>query len=136
MLETRIGRIGEILTSLWLDKINVPNEICHVAGADIIAEYHNIIYRIQVKARQKKDFNRHGNRRSVYAFQICKGGNKVKLTREDCDIVALVCIPLEKVIFCHVDSNIKITTRLKDQEFLKKNIAQLTWSQSVRALSK
>jgi hypothetical protein len=41
--EARTGRIGETITSLWLEKINVPNEICHVAGADIIAEYQNII---------------------------------------------------------------------------------------------
>ena len=135
MSEARTGRIGETITSLWLEKINVPNEICHVAGADIIAEYQNIIYRIQVKARQKKDFNRHGARREVYAFQVCKGGKKIKLTREDCDIVAFVCVPLERVIFRAVNDFFGVTIRLRDEEFLKKNIAQLTWHQAVYHLS-
>lgn len=112
------GRIGEMICLLRLLKMGVEAEIVNLGTSDIIAFAYDYTWRIQVKSSNIKENG--GNGRSPgYQFCVAKGGGKKEsLTQEDCDIVALVAIPQERVLFAPVSRFESVKTqRYKPHDF-------------------
>jgi hypothetical protein len=123
--EVKTGKVGEIITLLRLTQMNKQAEIVHVAGSDILVVDGQRTWRVQVKASHlKRNKDRIG-----YQFCVSKGLNpKRSLTYEDCDIVALVAIEQERVLFVPVEyfNGIK-TQRRKQIEFDQPYLESDTW---------
>lgn len=112
---------------LRLSKMDVPAEIINLGTSDIVAFAYDYTWRIQVKASQLKSHNRNQG----YQFCVAKGLKpKISLTEEDCDIVALVSIPQERVLFAPVSrfKDVK-TKRLAPSDFEPEDLEVLSWRQ-------
>ena len=128
MREIETGRIGEMICLLRLAKMGLEAEIVNLGTSDIICFAYGYTWRIQVKASHIKDNG--GNGRSPgYQFCVSKGGGKKEsLTQEDCDIVALVAIPQERVLFAPVSrfEGVK-TQRYKPHDFVHPIVEWDSW---------
>lgn len=128
MSEVQTGRTGEIIALLRLTQIGLDAQIVNIGTSDILVVDNARAWRVQVKSSKIK--NNGGNGRSPgYQFCISKGLNpKRSLTYEDCDIVALVAIDLERVMFAPVEffANIK-TKRLKPHDYAQDDLEKTTW---------
>jgi len=130
MKEVETGRIGELICLLRLSKMGIEAEIVNLGTSDIVAFAYDYTWRIQVKASNIKDNG--GNSRSPgYQFCVSKGGKqKQSLEPTDCDIVALVGIPQERVLFVPVSrfKDIK-TQRYKPHDFAHSNLEYDSWAE-------
>lgn len=126
MKEIEAGRIGEVICLLRLAKMGIQSEIVNLGTSDIISFAYDYTWRIQVKASQLK--KRYKNA-TGYQFCISKGLKpKRSLTEEDCDIVALVGIPQERVLFAPVSCFKEVKTkRLKPLDFMEKDLEWKSW---------
>tara|TARA_R100000988_G_C3998784_1_gene167534 strand:- start:1447 stop:1854 length:408 start_codon:yes stop_codon:yes gene_type:complete len=132
MSEITVGRIGELICCLRLEEIGIPNEIAHINGFDIAAHYNSKLIRVQVKARSVPDTRR----KKIYMFTTSKGcKKKIALTRNECDVIGLVSIPEQQVIFMPVKTKVNVTARVRISEYKKKNIALITWNQAMQVLN-
>ena len=135
MKEIEAGRIGEVICLLRLAKMGIQSEIVNLGTSDIISFAYDYTWRIQVKGSQFKGNKGTKDRHSPgYQFCVSKGlSPKKPLTQEDCDIVALVAIPQERVLFVPVSSFKEVKTkRLKPLDFLEK---ELEWNSWVECMS-
>lgn len=130
MSEVKTGKVGEIITLLRLTQMNKQAEIVHVGVSDILVVDGQRTWRVQVKAshlkgnKGVKDLKNYG-----YQFCVAKGGrSKVPLSYKDCDIVALVGIEQERVIFAPVEHfNSQKTIRKKPLDFDQPYLESDTW---------
>jgi len=121
----QVGLIGEHICATRLLKMDVPASIVHMGCSDIVAEYNERMWRIQVKTSQLK---LNGKRSLSYQFSTCKGGKKLPLTFSDCDIVALVAFEIERVMFVPVGClKRSITKRLPISTFDDENLCRTSW---------
>jgi len=105
--------------------MGVSAQIVHMGCSDLIAEDEGRLWRIQVKTSQLKS---HGKSGWDYCYHVCRGGKKIPLTTDDCDIVALVAYDLERVLFIPVTCvKNKITKRLKPKAFSDEDLAYKSW---------
>jgi len=135
MKEIEAGRIGEVICLLRLAKMGIQSEIVNLGTSDIISFAYDYTWRIQVKGSQLKGNKGTKDRHSPgYQFCVSKGlSPKKPLTQEDCDIVALVAVPQERVLFVPVSSFKEVKTkRLKPLDFLEK---ELEWNSWVECMS-
>lgn len=124
-----MGEIGEHICATRLMKMNVPAQIVHMGCTDIVAEFDNRLWRIQVKTSQIKT---NGHHSAGYQFATCKGGKKIPLSFSDCDIVALVAYEIERVMFMPVGClRNAITKRLKLSTFDDENLCQKSWQRCI-----
>ena len=130
MKEIEAGRIGEVICLLRLAKMGIQSEIVNLGTSDIISFAYDYTWRIQVKSSQIK---RNGGNSDSPGYQFCvsKGLNpKKSLTEEDCDIVALVGIPQERVLFAPVSAFRDVKTkRLKAIDYLEPDVEWTSWSE-------
>ncbi len=130
MREVETGRIGELICLLRLSKLGIESEIVNLGTSDIVAFAYDYTWRIQVKASNIKENG--GNGKSLgYQFCISKGGqNKKPLEPTDCDIVALVAVPQERVLFAPVSrfDGVK-TKRYKPHDFYHHNLEYDSWAE-------
>ena len=126
MKEIEAGRIGEVICLLRLAKMGIQSEIVNLGTSDIISFAYDYTWRIQVKSSQLKKRYRNA---SGYQFCVSKGLKpKQSLTEEDCDIVALVGIPQERVLFAPVSCFREIKTkRLTPKDFDAPDIEWASW---------
>ena len=130
MREVETGRIGELICLLRLAKMGLEAEIVNLGTSDIICFAYDYSWRIQVKSSHIKENGGNGPSPG-YQFCVSKGGKSKKpLTTNDCDIVALVAIPQERVLFAPVSrfENRK-TKRLKPHDFTHPILEWDTWSE-------
>lgn len=115
------GQIGETVCMLRLLRMGVSCSFVHLNKTDILAQWEDKPIRIQVKSSTFKNSYRRKNGREYwcYHFSICSGGSpKQPLTKEVCDVIALVALDLDKVIFLNVDdTNGHVTKRLGKKDF-------------------
>jgi len=132
MKEVETGRIGEVICLLRLAKMGIQSEIVNLGTSDIISFAYDYTWRVQVKASHiKGNKGKHDSRNPGYQFCVSKGLKpKRPLTQEDCDIVALVAIPQERVLFVPV-SHFKEskTKRLKPLDFMEKDLEWNSWAE-------
>ena len=127
-----MGRIGEVVCLLRLAKMGIQSEIVNLGTSDIISFAYDYTWRIQVKGSQLKGNKGTKDRHSPgYQFCVSKGlSPKKPLTQEDCDIVALVAVPQERVLFVPVSSFKEVKTkRLKPIDFLEKELEWNSWAE-------
>ena len=67
-----------------------------------------------------------------YSFTTSKGSPKRAYTKEDCDILALVCLPLRKIQFLPVGMVRGITKRIHKDTFNDDNITEKSWKFAVQ----
>ena len=135
MKEIEAGRVGEVICLLRLAKMGIQSEIVNLGTSDIISFAYGYTWRIQVKGSQFKGNKGTKDRHSPgYQFCVSKGlSPKRPLTQEDCDIVALVAVPQERVLFVPVSHFKEVKTkRLKPLDFLEK---ELEWNSWVECMS-
>lgn len=115
------GQIGETICMLRLLRMGVPCSLVHFLKTDILAQEDKRHIRIQVKSSAYKNSYRRKNGREYwcYHFSICSGGHpKQPLTKAVCDVVALVALDMDKVIFINVeDLKGNVTKRLTKKDF-------------------
>jgi len=131
MKEIETGRIGEVICLLRLAKMGIESEIVNLGTSDILSFAYDYTWRIQVKSSQiKGNRGSHDTRSPGYQFCVSKGLKpKRSLTEEDCDIVALVGIPQERVIFAPVSAfRDTKTKRLKPADYLEPNVEWSSWA--------
>ena len=130
MREVETGRIGELICLLRLSKLGIEAEIVNLGTSDIVAFAYDYTWRIQVKASNVKENG--GNGKSPgYQFCVSKGGrDKQSLGPTDCDIVALVAVPQERVLFAPVSrfDGVK-TKRYKPHDFYHHNLEYDSWAE-------
>jgi hypothetical protein len=106
--------------------MHIPCSIINLGTSDIVAEYEGRMWRIQVKASVAKRRSR--NRVDVgYQFMTNKGGKKTPLTENDCDIVAMVAIDLERVFFVPVQKLRNSISKRKTIAFFNEDITHNSW---------
>ena len=130
MKEIETGRIGEVICLLRLAKMGIQSEIVNLGTSDIISFAYDYTWRVQVKASNIKGNKSASDARSLgYQFCVSKGLKPKKpLTQEDCDIVALVAIPQERVLFVPVTHFKETKTkRLKPLDFLEEDLEWNSW---------
>jgi hypothetical protein len=134
MKEIEAGRIGEVICLLRLAKMGIQSEIVNLGTSDIISFAYERTWRIQVKSSQIKGNKGSRDTRSPgYQFCVAKGLKpKKSLTEADCDIVALVGIPQERVLFAPVSrfSGV-LTKRLKPLDYLESDVEWSSWKECV-----
>jgi hypothetical protein len=128
MKEIEAGRIGEVICLLRLAKMGIESEIVNLGTSDIISFAYDRTWRIQVKSSQLK--KRYVNA-SGYQFCVSKGLKpKQSLTEADCDIVALVGIPQERVIFAPVSRFAGMKTkRMTPIDFVEPDVEWTSWEE-------
>lgn len=78
---------------------DIPASIVNLETVDVIAHYEGRMWRVQVKSSTLKDKGE-GRGRRGYQFNLGVGGRtKRALTEDDCDIIALVAIDHQQVMF-------------------------------------
>lgn len=129
ILNSSLGRSGEYLTCFYLEQFNCKPTITRSDGFDIIAEYNQKIIRVEVKSSSQSNI-----RRTDFQFSTARGGNRRLLTIEDCDIVALVCIPFMHVEFIHISKVNKTRIRRKRSHFFSHGLEERTWIKSINRM--
>jgi len=120
------GDIGEHICALRLLKMHVPCSIINLGTSDIVAEHEGRMWRIQVKSSVLK--SRGADRPDYgYQFMTSKGGKKTPLTEDDCDIVAMVAIDLERVWFTPVHKLRNSISKRKTIGSFAEGITEETW---------
>ena len=120
------GDIGEHICALRLLKMHVPCSIINLGTSDIVAEHEGRMWRIQVKSSVLKS---RGSDRPDYGYQFMtsKGGKKTPLTEDDCDIVAMVAIDLERVWFTPVYKLRNSISKRKTVGSFSEGVTEETW---------
>ena len=112
------GEIGEYICALRLLQMGVPCRIVNMGTTDIIAEYENRPWRIQVKSSIMKGYDGLKDKRKSYQFGTSKGGKKTPFSITDFDICALVAIDRELVYFTPVHKVCnQVTKRMTPSKF-------------------
>ncbi len=113
-----VGRAGEFLTAYHLELLGVSPRIVGGEDFDIVAIRGNRLLRIQVKTRDKTE-----KIRNTYSFPLSK--NKMRLSKDNADIFAFVCLPVEKILFYTPEIIQKSQTlRLQPEDFFKMTIEE------------
>lgn len=101
-------------------------------GMDILASRSTDFLRVQVKSS-----NSYQSDKSGYQWQTNKGGNKERLTLDDCDIVALVALDIRRIFFLHVSELLQNRTkRMTRKKMLLPNLEKNSWEAALNLVSK
>ncbi len=119
-----IGKMGEYICAARLTQLGIDCEIVNLKTTDIIAEHELGFLRIQVKTSSLK---KHKNSKS-YQFLTVTGGKKRPLLKTHCDIIALVALEHERVLFKPVEYfQNKLTKRIPPKKFEDKDLELKSW---------
>lgn len=103
--EKLTGTAGELFAAFELTMLGVQCDLVKQDGTDVVAIKGfgvPIAQRIEVKTSTHTNANYKKNGQQ-YSFTTSKGNNpKRPYTKEDCDILALVCLPERKIQFLPV----------------------------------
>lgn len=121
-----IGAAGELLVRAVLESIGVYTSLAPPGiGYDIAAYAQDHWVRVQVKATSviSKD--------GRYEFKTHRRPNRGPLTRADCDVVALVALPLRVVLFRNVRVVRGVTFKLSPSKF-RSEFEVSGWEQAIK----
>jgi hypothetical protein len=113
----RVGRSGEYFVASLLSQISdtvllVP----HSAEADVLFQYNNTLYKVQVKTKTKIE-----KHRANWRFDMRRGSHTKNRSYENgaIDIFALVSLEYMNVVFRKADDTHSVT--IKDEEMKNNN---------------
>jgi len=138
--EKLTGTAGELLTAFKLTMLGVHCDLVKQDGTDIIAiKGHGLpmALRVEVKTSTHTNEKYKKNKAGVgvgkqYSFTTSKGSPKRAYTKGDCDILALVCLPEERIQFLPVGMVRGITKRIHKDAFINDpDITERSWKFAV-----
>ena len=125
-MSTRSGRVGALLAASALARLGGMPAIVRTDGCDIVANYRNQWYRVEVKASAKIKDNR-----TSYQF-ITSYGRTTKqiMTADKIDIFALVALDIRLCYFVHV-SEVQARTKRIAARLFSPAAEKETWLQAI-----
>ncbi len=129
------GKIGEYICALRMLKDGIRCQIINFEATDIIAYHDDRLFRVQVKSSTLK--NNGPSRNKGYQFNLAVGGKQKRhLTDADCDIIALVAIEHEQVMFFPRERlHGAKTKRILPNKFDDSNLCLKTWDRCLTYFS-
>jgi len=119
--EKLTGTAGELFAAFELTMLGVQCDLVKQDGTDVVAIKGfdvPIAQRIEVKTSTHTNENYKKNGKQ-YSFTTSKGNNpKRPYTKEDCDILALVCLPERKIQFLPVGMCRGVTKKIHMDAFI------------------
>jgi len=119
-IEKLTGTAGELFTAFELTMLGVQCDLVKQDGTDVVAIKGfgvPIAQRIEVKTSTHTNERYKKNGRQ-YSFTTSKGNPKRAYTKEDCDILALVCLPERKIQFLPVGMVRGVTKKIHMDTFI------------------
>ena len=113
----RVGRSGEYFVASLLSQISdIVLVVPHSAEADILFQYKNTLYKVQVKTKTKIE-----KHRANWRFDMRRGSHTKNRNYEDgsIDIFAFVSLEHMNVVFRKFSEGVTIT--IKDKEMKDNN---------------
>ena len=128
------GKHGEYIAAAALHKMGEKCEIINLGTVDIAVDKQEAgLIRLQVKSSLYK--TKDGRKARGYQFFTAFGLRKHPLTKEHCDILAFVALDIERVIFKPITQIAgQVTKRFAKAKFLKDNLEQDTWLDSLEEI--
>ena len=118
--EKLTGTAGELFAAFELTMLGVQCDLVKQDGTDVVAIKGfgvPIAQRIEVKTSTHTNENYKKNGKQ-YSFTTSKGNPKRAYTKEDCDILALVCLPERKIQFLPVGMCRGVTKKIHMDTFI------------------
>lgn len=119
--EKLTGTAGELFAAFELTMLGIHCDLVKQDGTDIVAIKGfdvPVAQRIEVKTSTHTNENYKKNGKQ-YSFTTSKGNNpKRPYTKEDCDILALVCLPERKIQFLPVGMCRGVTKKIHMDAFI------------------
>ncbi len=119
--EKLTGTAGELFAAFELTMLGVQCDLVKQDGTDVVAIKGfdvPVAQRIEVKTSTHTNENYKKNGKQ-YSFTTSKGNNpKRPYTKEDCDILALVCLPERKIQFLPVGMCRGVTKKIHMDAFI------------------
>ena len=119
--EKLTGTAGELFAAFELTMLGVQCDLVKQDGTDVVAIKGfdaPVAQRIEVKTstHTNETYKKNGKQ---YSFTTSKGNNpKRPYTKEDCDILALVCLPERKIQFLPVGMCRGVTKKIHMDAFI------------------
>ena len=113
----RVGRSGEYFVASLLSQISdTVLMVPHSAEADVLFQYNNTLYKVQVKTKTKIE-----KHRANWRFDMRRGSHTKNRNYEDgsIDIFAFVSLEHMNVVFRKADDTNSVT--IKDEEMQNNN---------------
>ena len=125
-MSTRAGRVGDLLAASTIERLGGMPAIVRTDGCDIVANYENNWYRIEVKS--SSGLQKH---RTKYQF-ITGYGRTTKriLTPDKIDIFALCALDVRLCYFVHV-SEVQTRTKRIAAELFSPAAESETWLKAI-----
>jgi hypothetical protein len=123
-MNTRAGRVGDLLAAAVVERLGGMPTIVRTDGCDIIANYENRWYRVEVKATGKQIDA------WAYQFKLGTGSAKNPLNASDCDILACVALDLRLVYFLPIVEVQQKTKRIAARLFTAA-AEESTWVEAI-----
>jgi len=118
--EKLTGTAGELFAAFELTMLGVQCDLVKQDGTDVVAIKGfdvPVAQRIEVKTSTHTNENYKKNGKQ-YSFTTSKGNPKRAYTKEDCDILALVCLPERKIQFLPVGMCRGVTKKIHMDAFI------------------
>ena len=130
-MSVKIGRIGDLFAAAIIESLGASVAIVNQPGCDLIVNYKNKWIRVEVKATQ--NMQKH---RRCFTWKTSTGNDtKYHLTKDNCDIVALVALAWRKAAFYHVDDvSRKTTTHIYERRMMEIDEEQM-WIKACEKLT-
>ena len=118
--EKLTGTAGELFAAFELTMLGVQCDLVKQDGTDVVAIKGfdvPVAQRIEVKTstHTNEKYKKNGKQ---YSFTTSKGNPKRAYTKEDCDILALVCLPERKIQFLPVGMCRGVTKKIHMDTFI------------------
>jgi hypothetical protein len=118
--EKLTGTAGELFAAFELTMLGVQCDLVKQDGTDVVAIKGfgvPVAQRIEVKTstHTNEKYKKNGKQ---YSFTTSKGNPKRAYTKEDCDILALVCLPERKIQFLPVGMCRGVTKKIHMDAFI------------------
>jgi hypothetical protein len=113
----RVGRSGEYFVASLLSQISdTVLMVPHSAEADVLFQYNNTLYKVQVKTKTKIE-----KHRANWRFDMRRGSHTKNRSYENgaIDIFAFVSLEYMNVVFRKADDTSSVT--IKDEEMKNNN---------------
>jgi len=125
-MSTRSGRVGDLLAAAAIERLGGMPAIVRTDGCDIVTNYHNQWYRVEVKSTAKLQDDR-----TSYQF-ITGHGRTTKriMTADKIDIFALVALDLRLCYFVHV-SKVQARTKRIAARLFSPAAEKETWLEAI-----
>jgi len=124
--EKLTGTAGELFTAFELSLLGVHCDLVKQDGTDIIAtKGHGLPMALRIEVKTSTHTNERYKKNTAgvgvgkqYSFTTSKGSPKRAYTKEDCDIIALVCLPERKIQFLPVGMCRGVTKKIHKDAFI------------------